>query len=309
MRHGGRAHAASFGSGHGDRLAPAVLTGAMAVAIACAAPSALSTGAHTTLVPRITASQLGSVTRASDTAPVPQSVSTPPSGTDVNHSPISYGSWGAGYVADAPAGKEFTAVSARFVAPAASAAPRTAGGGWVSIWGGIGLQALNGDQLMQAGISMYATPGGYWEVTAPWWINEPVTPTVPHVMGLRVNPGDTVEIDAGRVDATHWSFRVTDVTTGATATGECSGCQSDGSTAAWVMEDPLSSSGAGQTGFANPGTVQFVSAAASVDSGSLTPLSRLNWHPLLRSDGTTRQGPTETDAPSVIGGFVLGTMQ
>lgn len=238
--------------------------------------------------------------------PVPQAQTAAPSASGSSHSPITYGSWGAGYVADAPAGETFTAVSARFIAPPTSAAPHTPGGGWVSIWGGIGLQALNGDQLMQAGISMYANPAGYWEVTAPWWINEPVAPTVPHVLGITVNPGDTVEMDAGRIDASHWGFRVTDLTTNATATGECSGCASDGQTAAWIMEDPLSGAGAGQTGFANPGPVTFTNAAASLDSGPLTPLPQLDWHPLTRHGATTTQAPQNPGGPGANGAFVVG---
>ena len=305
MRHGGRTLTLPFAAEATGRWVPALITGAVAMMIAASAPQLI--GNTVAALNPISRNQAAPQAQAKATVtPVPQSIGAATAATSPDHSPISYGSWGAGYVADAPSGEAFTAVSARFVAPATSAAPSTPGGGWVSIWGGVGLQALDGDQLMQAGISMYATPGGYWEVTAPWWINEPVTPTVPHVLSMSVRPGDTVEMDAGRIDASHWGFRVTDATTGATATGECSGCQSDGLTAAWIMEDPLSGSGSGQTGFANPGTVQFLSAAASLDSGPLTPLAQLDWHPLLREVGSQTQRPLGTGGPSAGGAFAVG---
>ena len=238
--------------------------------------------------------------------PIAQAVAaeTPPQGTA--HGAITYGTWGAGYVADAPAGKAFTAFRTRFVAPTAAQAP---GGnaGWVSIWGGVGLGAAPGTELMQAGISMQAS-GGVWQVTWPWWINEPRTPTEPHVLYLTIRPGDVVVADGRSLGGNRWWFRVADVTTGAAQTGECTQCRTHGATAAWVMEDPLSSSGSGQTGFANPGQLHFLAAAAAVDGGTLTPLPRLDWHPLLRVDGPGRQGPLARAGLTPAGGFTLGSV-
>ena len=220
------------------------------------------------------------------------------------HGAITYGTWGAGYVADAPAGKAFTAFRTRFVAPRAAQAP---GGpaSWVSIWGGVGLGAAPGTELMQAGISMQAS-GGVWRVAWPWWINEPRTPTEPHILYLTIRPGDVIEAEGRSIGGNRWWFRVADVTTGAAQTGECIQCRTHGATAAWVMEDPLSSSGGGQTGFANPGQLHFLSAAAAVGGGALIPLPRLDWHPLLRVDGTGRQGPRTKVGMTARGGFTLG---
>ena len=238
--------------------------------------------------------------------PIAQAVAaqTPPSSTA--HAAITYGAWGAGYVAKAPAGKAFTAFRTRFVAPTAAQAPGGSAG-WVSIWGGVGLGAAPGTELMQAGISMQAS-GGIWQVTWPWWINEPRTPTEPHVLYLTIRPGDVVQADGRSLGGNRWWFRVADVTTGAVQTGECTQCRTHGATAAWVMEDPLSSSGSGQTGFANPGRLRFLSAAAAVDGGALTPLPQLDWHPLLRVDGTGRQGPLARAGLTPAGGFTLGSV-
>ena len=241
-------------------------------------------------------------------APIPRAAPAQASAQQPSHTALNYGSWGAGYVADAPDGRTFTEVSTRFSAPAAATAPQSPGGGWVSIWDGIGLDAAHGAQLMQVGISMHASPAGVWDVNTPWWINEPTTPTVPNVLYMTVQPGDVLQVDAKRVDESHWTFQITDVTSGATRSGECSSCQSDGGTAAWIVEDPLSSTGSGQTGFADPGQVQFISAAAALDGGSLTPLPQLDWHPLLRLAGTDRQGPLATEGPAVTGGFTVGNV-
>lgn len=216
------------------------------------------------------------------------------------HTPITYGDWGAGFVADAPSGEAFTALSARFIAPAA---PQPGATGWVAIWGGIGLAAPSGDELMQAGVSLQSTGTGAWQTTIPWWIDEPRAPTEPHVMALVVRPGDTVEVDLGRAAGGQWAFRVTDMTTGAAAVGSCTGCHSDGQTAAWIVEDPTASSRAGRTGFANPGSVVFLHASAALDSGHAASLGRLDWHPLIRAAGGLQQAPG--GAPGVGGAFTV----
>lgn len=217
------------------------------------------------------------------------------------HGSMTYGSWGSGFVADAPAGGAFTSLSTRFIAPPA---PAHVASGWVAIWGGIGLSASGGDQLMQAGVSMQSTAAGTWDASIPWWINEPSTPTVPNVMTVGVAPGDTVEVDLGQITATSWGFRVTDVTTGATAYGSCTDCASRADTAAWIVEDPTASSGSGQTGYADPAEVQFLSASAAINSGPSVSLSALDWHPLLRAAGTAQQGPAGS-APAAGGGFTV----
>lgn len=236
--------------------------------------------------------------------PIAQAVAAETAPLASTHGPITYGTWGAGYVADAPAGQAFTAFRTRFVAPTPAQAPGGPGA-WVSIWGGVGLGAAPGTELMQAGISMQAS-GGLWRVTWPWWINEPRTPTEPHVLYLAIRPGDVVQADGRNLGHNRWWFQVADVTTGAAQTGECTQCRTRGATAAWVMEDPLSSSGSGQTGFANPGSLRFLSAAAALDGGTLTPLPQLDWHPLLRVDGTGRQGPVAKVGLTASGGFTLG---
>lgn len=250
----------------------------------------------------LTAAPAGGVPRRLTLLPSPAAAPGPGATGDsrVAHTTVTYGSWGAGFVADAPAGESFTALSARFIAPEA---PRQGATGWVAIWGGIGLAAPSGDELMQAGVSLQSTGGGAWQATIPWWIDEPQAPTEPHVMSVTIHPGDTVEVDLGRAAGGQWAFRLTDLTTGGEAVGSCSACHSDGQTAAWVVEDPVASTGAGQTGFADPGSVVFLNASASLDSGRGVSLGRLDWHPLVRASGTGQQAPRT--APGAGGSFTV----
>jgi len=250
---------------------------------------------------------------------------------------MSYGGWAAGYLADAPAGQAFTAIATTFRLPAAGPVPQTAGGaattnGWVSLWAGIGIEA-HGGSLMQAGISMHAGPGG-WDLAAPWWINEPRTPTAPHALGFGARPGDLIQVLVQETDAADsvWTFTISDLTSGAHDEGICYRCIADGSTAAWVEEDPLSGSEPAQ--FADPGLLDFVSASAALGGGTLQPLGQApDWRPLIRTVGAlctyaplpgqlptasaaatnpghqgAAQGPL-LPAPGAGGGFLLGELQ
>ena len=116
-------------------------------------------------------------------------------------------------------------------------------------------------------------------------------------MSLVIHPGDTVEVDLGRAASGRWAFRLTDVTTGAAAVGSCSGCHSDGQTAAWIVEDPVASTGLGQTGFADPGAVVFLRASAALDSGDAASLGQLDWHPLVRTAGSAQEAPGGVPGP------------
>jgi len=230
-------------------------------------------------------------------------------------SPVTYGGWAAGYMAYAPAGHAFTAISTRFRLPSSGPLPLSAGAaatsdGWVSLWAGIGVEAQNGGNLMQAGVSMHAGPGG-WDVSAPWWINEPRQPTEPHALPLPVNPGDLIQVDIVTTNAsrTDWDFTVTDVATGGHQTGVCDGCAADTSTAAWVEEDPLSGTVPAQ--FADPGAVQFVSASVALDGGTLTPLgASSDWRPLIRTlRGLVQFQPAPGQLPLTKGPSSQGAAQ
>ena len=220
--------------------------------------------------------------------------------------PVSYGGWGSGYVAYAPAGKRFTAVSTTFVLPRHAPPAPTQGVAWAGIWAGIGIHALGHSQLMQAGVYLQTAAGQRgWSLEAPWWINEPANPTAPHELMLNVEPGDRVTVlvaqSAHRAD--HWSFRLKDHTNGFSASGRCSGCSSVARTAAWILEDPYN----GTAPYANPGRVRFLDAAAAVGFGKLRPISQLTVRPVLREAMGQTQGPVAS-RPGSTGGFTLNNL-
>ncbi len=227
----------------------------------------------------------------------------------VPHAPaaasISYGAWGAGYQADAPKGQRFTEVLAEFIAPKYAPPPPVSGVSWMGVWGGIGLGATPTNDLMQDGIFEGMQPGVFgYSIMAPWWINEPSTPpTEPHVLySLTIRPGDTVLSIAKQAGPRAWSFDVEDVTTGQKASGSCTDCYTGGHTVAWILEDPMSGSTLAQTNYADPATVVFLKAEASLGHG-LVPLGKLNWHPVLRE--ATGQVEKPAAAPAKDGAFTI----
>ena len=238
------------------------------------------------------------------------------------HAALTFGGWAAGYLTTAPAGQRYTSVSARFRLPKDGPVAHTTPGAWVSIWAGVGLRAERGGQLMQAGISMRAGVAG-WDRSAPWWINEPATPTAPHDLDLVVSPGDKVEVDVREVDraAHNWVFTVRDLSAPGSASGWCYGCVSDGQTAGWLVEDPMS--GALPADFADPGRVDFLAASAGTDGGAPVLLPQQDWHPVLRTvygqapggavplaalaPTASRQGPLGA-APDAVGAFSVGDL-
>lgn len=232
------------------------------------------------------------------TAPLPVPEAAAPAAA-ASHRQVTYGGWAAGYLATAPARQPFTAISARFVLPKAGPrhAPPAGSPAWISIWTGIGIQAQGGD-LMQAGISLLAAPGGGWQLAAPWWINEPATPVQPHPLDLAVAPGDEIQVDVRDIDraAGTWVFTVQDLTSSAHAAGWCYDCTADGRTAAWVEEDPLD--GGNPAAFADPGRVRFESASAAVNGGDLVPLPQTAWQPLIRTLGALTTYVPASDAPT-----------
>ncbi len=247
---------------------------------------------------------------AGDTAPTPLPA---PAATHTARArgsvgkPLSYGGWGSGYVAYAPAGKRFTAVSTTFVVPRYAPTPPASGVAWAGIWAGIGIHALGHSQLMQAGIYLQTAAGQRgWSVEAPWWINEPSTPTSPHELMLNVEPGDRITVlvaeAAHRPD--HWRFRLKDHTNGFSASGRCSRCSSTARTAAWILEDPYN----GTAPYANPGRVRFLAAAAAIGFGKLRPISQLSVRPVLRREGGQTQGP-HSARPEPKGGFTLSNLR
>lgn len=218
---------------------------------------------------------------------------------------VSYGSWGAGYQADAPAGQRFTEVLGEFIVPKYAPPPPVSGVSWMGVWGGIGLGATTKKDLMQDGLfeGMQPSVSGY-SIMAPWWINEPSTPpTEPHVLySLTIRPGDTVLSIAKQVGPRAWSFDVEDVTTGQKASGSCTDCYTGGHTVAWILEDPMSGSTLAQTNYADPATVVFLKAEASLGHG-LVPLGKLDWHPVLREAPGQVEKPAA--APAKDGTFTI----
>jgi len=243
---------------------------------------------------------LGVLLAAATVGPVTVPVPQPPS-----RSAISYGAWGAGYVADAPAGQRFTEILGEFLAPKYAPPPPPSGYSWMGAWAGIGLQATRGTQLMQDGLfeGMQAGDRG-WALVVPWWINEPVAPTEPHVLSsLQVHAGDTILSVVKQTAPRVWTFTVKDVTTGQQAGGTCRDCAAGGHTAAWILEDPLSGTGQAQTNFADPSTVVFIKAEASMGKG-LVALDKLRWHPVVRDAPNEIEKPTA--APGKNGAFTIG---
>ncbi len=222
----------------------------------------------------------------------------------VHRSARSYGAWGAGYIAHAPSGKRFTEASVTFVVPRQAPRPPRRGVAWVGIWVGIGVHAVGGSQLMQAGVYL-ATEAGRrgWRLEVPWWVNEPARPQRPHTLMLNVEPGDriAVRVRQSEGDRDRWHFTVRDLTSNRVARGECRGCESTARAAGWIVEDPAG------LPYANPGRVRFQAASAALNGGKARSLVRLAPTAVLRKTAQGGDGPTKPQAGS--GAFVVGRVR
>ena len=232
--------------------------------------------------------------------PVP---TTPPSGLEQGGSGrASWGQWAAGFIATPQPGMVFTAASAKIQIPSPPD-NITSPHAWVAIWIGIDIVPQSGAQLMQAGLSMYATTAGWNAI--PWWINEPQSPpTEPHQFTIGLHPGNVVRVLVTETGKTSWEFALDDLSTGRVASTLCTGCMGVGSSAAWLVEDP--SIGGTYAPFANPGPVRFLSAKVSSDKGPMKPIDDLPVREVVRR-GMNRgsmQAP-ESERPGRTGAFIV----
>ena len=137
--------------GQGGTVAPAAVSAALAaqhrpmVAAAAHTAHGLRQAAPSGTGRTVGTGRVGSVMRSASGTPVVGGGSVSHASDGSVGRPVYYGRWGAGYIADAPPGRR--AATATFVVPV-HAPPAPAHG---VAWAGIGVHALHGSELMQAG--------------------------------------------------------------------------------------------------------------------------------------------------------------
>lgn len=213
--------------------------------------------------------------------------------------------WGAGFVATAPAGQRFTALSATFLVPRAAAWRPRRRTGLADVWAGVGVTSRHG-ALVQAGAEVYSAGDAPLRAVS-WWEAFPGPQRLG--WGRRIPPatraGDRLAVTVRRVAAERWTLSVVNNTRGTSVSATCIPCHSAARTAGWIVEDPESVAKTGPApAFVAPAQVRFVAAAAALDGGPMVPLSQLRWQPVCRVSGHGVLAPS-TGGPTTTGGFTV----